>query len=372
MGNALPGRIHIVSTNESAIGGVTRVCLAMGAGFAREGWDVVVDFPGSVDQQAVRRWARAADVTAGFPDCVPADTGGRPWRRWIDLARHLRRGRPTVVSVHYGGSDLSLKDVLAARLSGAHTRLVHLHSPSRYPVSRRKWLMNWIASRLASAVVAVSDEVAELSRSTGTKASRLQVIPGGVLPPGIQVTKAEARDRLRIPQAGYVVCSVARLAPEKGLTDLIEAVRLLPRTDITLVIQGHGPLYEEISLAGASALGERFMLLSPDEDTELVFAASDLFALPSYIEGAPLVLMEAAFRGLPVVSTLVGGIPSLVKDQETGLLVSPGAPAELADVINRLLDNDRLRMDYGHAALQLANERFSAEVMTAKLRALLG
>jgi glycosyltransferase involved in cell wall biosynthesis len=98
-----------------------------------------------------------------------------------------------------------------------------------------------------------------------------------------------------------------------------------------------------------------------------LLARTSVFVLPSAIDKSPYSILEAMFAGVPVVSTTVGGIPELVVDGVTGLLVPPEDPVALADAIDRLLADDELRTRMGEAGRARAFERFDARVTTAQL-----
>ena len=102
-----------------------------------------------------------------------------------------------------------------------------------------------------------------------------------------------------------------------------------------------------------------------------MLARSALFALPSEIDKSPYSVLEAMFAGLAVVSTPVGGIPEMVLDGETGILVPPGDDVAIADAIERILGDDELRMRMGQAARTRAHERFDARKTTADLLSVL-
>ena len=97
------------------------------------------------------------------------------------------------------------------------------------------------------------------------------------------------------------------------------------------------------------------------DDVGELLAAADLFVLSSRSEGLPLSILEAMAAGLPVVASDVGGVPELVVDGETGLLVPPGDPHALAAAIDRLLDDPDLRRRLGAAGRLRVSEQFDLE-----------
>ena len=92
-----------------------------------------------------------------------------------------------------------------------------------------------------------------------------------------------------------------------------------------------------------------------------LMAQFDVFALSSDFEGSPLALIEAMWWSRPVVATRVGGVPDMIVDGESGLLVAPGSPAELAAAITRLLGDADVRAELGEQAAARARARYGFE-----------
>ena len=293
------------------------------------------DFAGRFVADAVSRLrARGLEVAVVCPDRA-ADGGGlprtlarRPWRAAslaISLVRRLRRtardadlvhahwlgsaaiaryaGRPFVVTLHGTGSAGPLSDLSLA--------------------ARAPWLVRWLL-RPARSVLCVSSPLAETMRSIGVE--RVSWVPNGVELPAAPETAT--RERL--------VLFAGRLAPEKGIAELVAATEGLP-----LVVAGDGPLRTIVP----AALG----FVAHDELNRL-YRRAGVVVLPSRQEGLPVALLEAMAHGCPVVATSVGGIPQLVEDGRTGLLVPPGDPAALRTAIEALLDDPELGRQLGQAA----------------------
>jgi glycosyltransferase involved in cell wall biosynthesis len=140
---------------------------------------------------------------------------------------------------------------------------------------------------------------------------------------------------------------VGRLQPVKGITFLLEAVKLLSDPRVILDIAGDGELKDmleaevkesgmkgKIALLGAVRYGEELFDL---------YRQADIFVFPSLSEGVPKVLMEAMAFGVPIVASKVGGIPSIIKHRENGLLVEPGDAQGIAQAIEELISDDCLR-----------------------------
>ena len=163
----------------------------------------------------------------------------------------------------------------------------------------------------------------------------------------------------RIPDSGnrgraFELISVGRLAPVKAQRLLLEACSLLAAKQrrILLRLVGDGPLRGELEQA-AVRLGLQDGVvfhgaLSHDRVLEL-YRSADAFALASFAEGIPVVLMEAMALAIPCVATWVMGVPELIRDREEGLLVAPSDVNGLADAIERLMDDPSLRTRLGAA-----------------------
>ena len=216
-------------------------------------------------------------------------------------------------------------------------------------------------------VVRAADRLLVVSADLGTLAARdydadprhVRVIPNGCDAATFHLRdRAQARNELGIAAGAEIVIYVGRLVAEKGLRELIEAMRALAAThpQSELVLVGDGPLRAELDLAAANLPGRiRQTGALPPERVATWLAAANVLALPSYSEGHPNVIVEALACGLPVVATPVGGIPEVV-DATCAILVPPRDSAALA----RGLD-EALRRTWDETAL---SRRFSRDWRT--------
>ncbi|MBW4056400.1 MAG: glycosyltransferase family 4 protein [Proteobacteria bacterium] len=136
-----------------------------------------------------------------------------------------------------------------------------------------------------------------------------------------------------------------RLSREKGVADLICAVKMLTESgmSVKLVLLGDGAQRAELEeLAATNRMTEKVYFAGFQTDVEDWLTAMDIFVLPSHTEGTPMALLEAMASGVPCIATAVGGIPSVIDSGINGILVSPGKPAEIRDAV-RLLVSDRER-----------------------------
>lgn len=171
-----------------------------------------------------------------------------------------------------------------------------------------------------------------------------------------------------------IIC-VGRLAPEKGQAGLLQAFAELNncRDDVQLVLVGDGPEADELrSRAKALRIADSVTFAGrlSEKDTLDQIAASNILVLSSFMEGLPIVLMEAMAMGTAVVASRVAGIPELVKDSESGLLFTPSNWDELADCIRRLLDDETLRRTLATRAREAVASEFDITRSASQLRAL--
>jgi glycosyltransferase involved in cell wall biosynthesis len=210
--------------------------------------------------------------------------------------------------------------------------------------------------------VAVAEEVrATIQRVYGYLDPPL--IPNGI-PTDEYAPDANRRRRWRqrhgLEPEAIVLTHVGRFAPPKNHALLIEAfAQVRTHTPLYLLLVGGGELEDAVRQQVVElGLQQRVRFLGVRADVPAILNASDLFVLSSRWEGNPLSVMEAMAAGLPVVSTAVGGVPDLVREGETGLLVPSGDAAALARALQALVDDPARREAMGAAARQHAIAHF--------------
>ena len=225
--------------------------------------------------------------------------------------------------------------------------------------------------RDAAFVAAISDYNVRFVRERVGDGGRVEVVRCGV-----------ELDRFPFAERdGDSILCVARLFATKGHADLLHAFAGIARErpGATLELVGDGPERERLAtLARELGIEEqvRFHGALTADDVPPLLARAGLFALASVpdeagaMDGIPVALMEAMAAGVPVVATELSGIPELVVDGETGLLVPPGRPDALEAAMRRLLDDAELRSQLARRAREHVAERFSLASETERLAAL--
>ena len=285
-------------------------------------------------------------------------------RGLLELVRLFRRERPA--AVHANSSKAGILGRLAAVAAGVPVRLFTVHGwafKAHGGLAARAYL--W-ADRLMSPITTTTICVAESERQAGLRAhtcrrDRTVVIHNGVEPGRRRDAAATA------PPVSLI--SVGRLRAPKDFVTLLRAVATLEPGSFRLRIAGDGPerpaLEEEAAHLGLDGAVE---LLGTREDVGDLLAAADVFVLSSDSEGLPMSVLEAMASGLPVVASAVGGIPELVRDEGTGVLVPPRDPGALAAALEALIAQPALRARLGEAGRRRIEHDFSlAEFRRAHL-----
>jgi len=286
----------------------------------------------------------------------------------IRLIRLLRAGAVDLVHAH--GQDAAILAAAACRVSSLPlviTRHV-LEEPEDSWRERARARLTLRAFRHADVPVAVSHATAaRLSRLSRRSVGDIRVLHNGIdvdtySAPKPEPARQALRHELSLPSDARLVLLPAVMRAGKGHDSLLDAVPAIvdrvPRVHILLA--GTGELENRLR-ARAAGHDHRVHFLGHRTDMPELMAGCDLVVLPSMAEALPTVLMEAAAAARPVVATRVGGVPEVVEDGGTGLLVPPGDPAALAGAITALLmDRPRARA-FGERARTVARNRFSLE-----------
>jgi glycosyltransferase involved in cell wall biosynthesis len=287
-------------------------------------------------------------------------------RRPLDLfklERHLRERKPTIVHTF----------LLTASLYGRAAAImasVPIVIGTEVNIYERKRPHHVLTERLlmtgTDVVIASAESVKEFYiKQIGADPEKIEVIYNAVDWSSLETTTT--RDALRasmgVPSDAVVAGIIARLTEQKGHRILFESMAnhdALRR--LHLVVVGGGEL--EADLRGrVTGLGltPRVHFVGPRRDLGDLLASWDLFVMPSFWEGLPLSLVLAMGAGLPVISTRVAGIPEIVQEGVTGLLVEPGDSAALGTALARVVSDPGFGATLGEAARAFVLPRFGAD-----------
>lgn len=273
----------------------------------------------------------------------------------------VRRVRPSVIHAH------SAKGGLLARAAGAVCRVPVVYTPHVFPFlmacdprMRRVYRLVERGLRcMTAAVIAVSEEERREAAALGYAASRIYLIPNGVdgkVPGEVTVRKD---GELRVGFFG-------RLTAQKGPSVLLEAVAdvVAHLPQVRFVFYGDGTEADTLrARAEVLKLNDAVRFLGSVAQGEVVahMRQTDVIGIPSRWEGCPYVVLEAFQAGVPVVAAAVGGVPDLIRDGVTGVLVEPDNPEALCDALLSLLrDPQKRRRIAEQARNELARYRLDA------------
>jgi glycosyltransferase involved in cell wall biosynthesis len=229
-------------------------------------------------------------------------------------------------------------------------------------------------ARWTDKVVGNSNAVVDFYREAGVPDGRLAMIPSGIAdeePPAVD--PAAVRTEFGFPSDSPLAIFVGRLAPQKGVDDLLAALDLLQHTEpgLRALIVGDGQLRDRLEAkARAFTLENSVRFLGHREDVPRLIAAADVLVLPSYYEGLPNVVLEAMRFRKPVVATAAPGTTEVVVDGETGRLVPTRDFVALARGIRELTRDAALAHRMGEAGRARVEAEFRASTMVERFAAL--
>ncbi|MBL9077547.1 MAG: glycosyltransferase [Planctomycetes bacterium] len=295
----------------------------------------------------------------------------RWWRPdlWWKLRRAYARARPD--AIHFAdGRALILGGLAAVGVPAKKFTIRRID----YPV-KRGLLGGFRYTRLCDHTIAICDAIRQRLRKGGVPDDRISLVYDGLDPvpwTGLQQHKAAARARLGIAADAQVISLAGVLRPRKGQHVLIDAFAQLatefPRAVLFLAGGGseHEPLRAQAARLGLAA---RVFLPGPVKPVHDVYAASDVFTMPSFHEGLCNACLEAGFAALPQVVSDAGGNAEIVVDGVTGAVVPRGDVAALAAALRRYLQDPELGARHGAAGRERCLERFTVDRLGPEVEA---
>jgi len=329
----------------------------------------------SIGGNPLEREVRAA----GIP-CV--NLGARNLRDAAGFGRLVRLiGERRIELIHAHLTYASIWGAVASRLTGVPlVSTLHVAPAPAPPGSReavREALRCSLLDRWAGLVIAVSRWVREAYHEAGMlDRSRMRVVHNGIRTESHAGPSEAAREAVRrefgFPPDSTVLTSVAVLRGGKGVEVLLEAApAILERAPhARFLVVGDGPLRRELEERSVSSgLGEAVRWAGWRRDVPRLLAGSEIFLHPTLEDALPTVLLEAAAASLPAVATRTGGVPEIVDEGATGLLVPPRDAAALAGAVASLLGDGERRRAMGEAGREKAAREFSTAAWIARLEA---
>ncbi len=328
--------------------------------------------PSADDQWVLDELAATQTEFLGIERTGKLDLGS-----WRGLVTEMRRRRIDVLHTHKIGSNF-WGAMIAPRVP-VPVFVAHEHSWSFEGQPRRRAIDRFLIGRRADAFVAVSEadrrrmiEIERISPET------VRFIQNGIPDPKPPRRAAEVRAELGFAADRPLAAAVGTLRPEKAYESVIDAAALLRREipDVGVLIiggeesdttTGRAPLEQQIRDLG---LEETVYLLGFRKDVFDIISAVDVAFLNSDREGSPLSVMEYMEAAKPVVATRVGGVPDIVVDGETGMLIDPRSPDQLASALAAILADSARAREMGEAGRLRRRELYSIDATTRAIETL--
>jgi glycosyltransferase involved in cell wall biosynthesis len=374
---ALPRRLRVLTLVDGIgeYGGGERIAREIAVHLDQDRFDPVLCVTRSIPAEELAA-GESALREAGVP-LLPLERSTRlDLPAWGRLLSYLRERRVDIVHSHKIGSNMW--GAALTRLARTPVFVAHEHTWSFEGNPGRRFLDRELIARRADAFVAVSREdrrrMIEIER---IPADKVRFVSNGITALPLPDPADKVRGELAIDPDQPVIGTVAMLRPQKALEVLVEALPSLlaefPRLQALIIGgEGGGDSYAGhlTELADRLGVGNGLRLLGDRKDVPRLLAGIDVAVLSSDYEGSPLAVMEYMAAAKPVVATRVGGVPDLVQDGVTGLLVERRDPVALADALATLLRDPPRRAAMGRAALERQKAEFSIEGMTGRIEAL--
>ncbi len=264
---------------------------------------------------------------------------------------------------------------ISAFLARVPVIISHNHSVHNY-YNKYYHLVEWALSLITDRIICVSDIVNKFANETqGINAERLMTIYNGtndIYPVHRNVT-IKLKEELGVPPEHTVIGTITHMEEHKGVLYLIQTASYLlkSRKDLIFLLVGDGAQEKELRKLSANLNIEKNVLFTGERsDIPEILSLIDIFILPSLREGLGLSILEAMASGRPVIATNVGGIPEVVTDGVSGILVPPKNPEALQDAMVELLDDKEKQETMGFNGKRIYSERFNFRTMVDKIEEL--
>ncbi len=351
-----------VDTARSWRGGQNQVLLTVNGLRAMGQRAALVAHP---DGELRRRAAEGLELVPLAPRSEVDLTAG--WR----FARVLKRLRPDVVHAH-DPHAVAMASV-ALSLGGGSTGGPALVASRRVDFHLKGNSFSRWKYRQVDCYIAASEAIRQILLADGVTPDRVVTVHEGIDVEHVAAAPpVNVHEAFWLPHHAPVVGNVAALVPHKGQRYLIEAAHLVVKQvpDARFLILGEGELREHLEhLVREHALEKHVLLPGFRTDVLGCIKGFDLFVMSSVAEGLGTSLLDAMACERPIVATRAGGIPEIVEDGTTGLLVPPRDPRALADAIVRALGDEPLRRRRAQAGVARVRERFTDDRMVAETAA---
>ena len=300
----------------------------------------------------------------------------------VKLIRYIKNVKVDIVHTNMFGSDIIGR--IAGRIANVplifstYLNVYSWKKSRNLKIRIKTWIDKVTAKYFCDKLIAVSEDVRDFHIET----LKLNKNKFSVLVPGINLNEFQLTDNfslnkkkleLGIDINSFVVVVVGVLSEQKGHKYLIEAAPsiLIKYPDIRFLIIGPGPLRQELEqMTKNKGVSNEFIFTGFSENLVDLLAISNVFISCSLWEGLPQTVIEAMAMNKPVIATKVGGLPELIQDGKSGILIPPSDPSAIVDSIISIRENKKIAQNLSTEGRKVVEEYFSVKVMVNKLQEL--
>jgi glycosyltransferase involved in cell wall biosynthesis len=272
-------------------------------------------------------------------------------RSFVEMIKLFRKIKPDLIHLNSSKAGLA---ALAGRLCGINKIIFTIHgwafNENRSRLSKLLFKkLYFLTILLSSSAVAVSTETAKQARTIPCYfliKNKIKIIKNGIKPIEFMdrtTVRKIFKEKYGIPEEAFLIGTFSELHPIKGLQFLIEAAAEICKTSpqTNFLILSTGQEKEKLTnLIAELGLKNKVILGGFLKDAPKYLKGFDLFIMTSLSEALPLSLLEAGSAEIPIISTNVGGIPEIITDGQTGILIKPGISTEIVNAINSVLEEN--------------------------------
>ena len=264
---------------------------------------------------------------------------------------------------------------LAAKAAGLRNRILSVHSTRLSAKGCNFDFTDRLVLPAYNRIVALSlTHASYLKEKERVRDHQVTIINNGVdvdrfYPVDSEERRRKYKRKLSIPENNITVTIIAALRPEKNHRMFLDAALLISkkRKDITFLVVGDGEERSRLQAIAHKMLPEgRVIFLGDRNDIPEILSVTDISVLCSFMEIFPLTVLEAMSAGLPVISTDVGSLSEMIRNDEDGILIQSEDIYSFTRAIEKLADNRKIRLDMGKRAREAVLEKFSTKMMLSK------
>lgn len=281
----------------------------------------------------------------------------------FEVTKIIDREKPDIIHAH--NDYFAFISAIAARVSNVRPKPNVIWSIHTIRSGMEHYVCDKYISTYFEALTAVSENIKEEIVKHGIKKEQIIVLPNAIEIEEKLLSKEFRQEFLKkynLDNGVKIIGTVSRLDPLKGIQYLIKGFKRVKEElgDVFLVVCGSGDYKKELELiVHEMGLSENIIFTGFIRDRLNVINLFDIFVLPSSKEGLPISVLEALSIGVPVIATKVGGVPELIKNDDTGILISPYSEDEVSSALFKILKNPELREKIARNGKKFVQEKFN-------------